>query len=293
MKVTVIANCQARPIADYVRLLGRDVAIVDVVITHLAKDADADRLEQAAAKSDFIFAQLVQPNYPASFVRSEVLKQRYGDRVLLWPNIFFKGQTPDLCYVTAANRARIVGPLGEYHSRPIIDAWLAGSSVDETEVLLLSGALDTTTVKDVADTSLEELRGREQQCDVGICDLIAEHWRARRFLFTFNHPLSELMLHVADRLLALTGQHAVLSLNGSHVSEPLCQFVPPAWPAIVEELGLEFPISTSSRGVQVDLSGGRVRPAPGTAYYTPRELIETFFRCYEVQKDLLPGCRFT
>src|SRR5947208_11955161 len=99
MRVTVIANCQARPVADYLRLLGRDVEIVDIVITHLAKETDVSRLEQAAAKSDFIFAQLVQPNYPVSVVRSAVLKERYGDRVVLWPNLFFKGQCPDLCYV--------------------------------------------------------------------------------------------------------------------------------------------------------------------------------------------------
>jgi hypothetical protein len=293
VQITVIANCQARPVAEYVRLLGRDVEIVDILITHLAKDVDAARLEQAAAKSDFIFAQLVQPNYPVQFVRSAALKERYGDRVLLWPNLFFKGQTPDLCYVTAANGARVVGPLSEYHSRPVVDAWLAGSTVDQTEVLLTTGQIDTTGLRDLVAASLEELRRREQQCSVGVADVIAERWQSRRYFFTFNHPVSELMLKVAQGLLACTGQRTALSLHGSHVNEPLCQFVPPAWPAIVEELRLEFPTSTSSRGVSVDLSSGRVRPSPGAAYYTARELIETFFRCYDVQRSLLAGCRFT
>jgi hypothetical protein len=293
VRVTVIANCQARPVADYLRLLGRDVEIVDIVITHLAKEADAARLEQAAAKSDFIFAQLVQPNYPVPLVRSSALKERYGDRVVLWPNIFFKGQTPDLCYVTAAGGARVHGPLGEYHSRPIVDAWREGLTVEQAERRLTSGQIDTTGLRDLVTGSLEELRQRERQCSVGVTDLITERWRSRRFFFTFNHPVSDLLLAIAQRLLTCAGKPPALSLNGSHVNEPLCPFVPPAWPAIVEALGLEYPTSTSSRGVPVDLSDGRVRPRPGAAYYTPYELIETFFRCYEIQRRLLDGCRFT
>jgi hypothetical protein len=122
---------------------------------------------------------------------------------------------------------------------------------------------------------------------------IAERWRSTRYFFTFNHPVGALMLGVANDLLAHVGQRPVLALHGAHVNEPLCQFVPPAWPAIVEELQLEYPASTSSRGVSVDLSGERVRPVPGPAYYTARELVETFFQCYEVQRGLLAGCRFT
>jgi hypothetical protein len=293
VRVMIIANCQARPVADYVRLLGRDVEITDILITHLAKDADAARLEQAAAKSDFIFAQLVQPNYPVEIVRSTSLKEKYGDRVILWPNIFFKGQTPDLCYVTATNGARVMGPLGEYHSKPLVDAWLAGSTVDQTDALLTRGQINTTGMRDMAAASLEELRRREQQCNVGVAETIVESWQSRRYFFTFNHPVSELMLGVAESLLVRSGQRPALSLHGSHVNEPLCQFVPPAWPAIVAELGLEFRSSVSSRGVSVDLSSGSVRPIPGAAYYTARELIETFFRCYENQRGLLDGCRFT
>jgi hypothetical protein len=293
VRVTVIANCQARPVADYVRLLGRDVEIVDVLITHLAKEADAGRLEQAAAKSDFIFAQLVQPNYPAPIVRSAVLKEQYGDRVVLWPNLFFKGQTPDLCYVTSAKGARVVGPLGDYHSRPLVDAWLAGSTIDQTETLLTKGHFDTTGVRALAAASLEELKRREQQCNVGVTDMIANRGQSQRFFFTFNHPVADLMLAVARDLLVCAEHRISLDLQGSHVNEPLSPFVPPAWPAIVEELGLAFPTSMSSRGVPVELSDGRVRFGPGAAYYTPRELIETFYRCYDMQRSLVEGCRFT
>jgi hypothetical protein len=175
----------------------------------------------------------------------------------------------------------------------VVDAWLAGSTVDQTEAQLTKGQIDTTGLRDLVAASLEELKRREQQCSVGVADTIAERWQDRRCFFTFNHPVSDLMLQVAQGLLTCAGQRTALSLHGGHVNEPLCQFVPPAWPAIVEELQLKFPTSMSSRGMPVDLSGGRVRPGPGAAYYTARELIETFFQCYEVQKTLLAGCRFT
>jgi hypothetical protein len=201
MRVTIIGNCQARPVAEYLRLIGSDVEIVDIVTTHLAKEAEQERLEQAAAKSDFIFAQLVQPNYPVQFVRSAVLKNRYGDRAILWPNIFFKGQCPDLCYVTAGSGARVVGPMEAYHSRPLIDAWLAGRGVEETERQLLNGEFNTAGLPFLVDASLEELRRREQLCNVGVADLIAEYWISRRCFFTFNHPVADLMIEVARQLL--------------------------------------------------------------------------------------------
>jgi hypothetical protein len=165
--------------------------------------------------------------------------------------------------------------------------------VEETERRLLKGEFDTSGLQDLAANSLEELRRREQLCNVGVASLIAERWNARRYFFTFNHPAAELMLGVATQLLACAGRPPALTLNGSHVSEPLSPFVPPAWPAIVEALRLDFPTSTSSRGVPVDFSGGRIRPMAGSAYYTARELIETFFSCYETQRVLLDGCRFT
>jgi len=293
MRVTVIANCQARPVADYLRLLGRDVEIVDIIITHLAKESDAARLESAAANSDFIFAQLVQPNYPIELVRSSTLKERYGDRVLLWPNIFFKGQTPDLCYITAASGARVVGPLGDYHSRPLMDAFLAGQSVENAERGLLQGDFDTSGLTDLVDSSLDELRRREQLCEVGVTDLIAEFWRERRCFFTFNHPAAELMLAVAGRLLSRADKPPKLVLQGSHVGEPLSPFVPPTWPAIADALQLKFPTSTSSRGVPVAFPGGRTLLGSGAAYYSSIDLVKMFFHCYEAQRNLLSSCRIT
>src|SRR5262249_53693050 len=153
---------------------------------HLAREADTVRLEQAAAKSDFIFAQLVQPAYPVQLVRSSALKERYGERVLLWPNIFFKGQTPDLCYVTATSGARVLGPLGEYHSRPIINAWREGLTVEMASLRLTGGQVELMALDDLVAISLQELRQRELQCAVGITDIIEEHWRSRRCFFTFN-----------------------------------------------------------------------------------------------------------
>jgi hypothetical protein len=293
MRVTIIGNCQARPVADYIRSIDTEVTIQDIIITHLAKEDDLGRLEQAAAQSDFIFAQFVQSNYPTKFLRSNVLREQYGDRAVIWPNIFFKGQTPDLCYATAASGARIVGPLSDYHSRPIIDAWRAGLSADQAEELLTNGQPNLEWLTGLPASSLNELKRREQYCNVGVTEKIAELWRIRRYFFTFNHPVSDLMMGVASDLLALVGQRSIRLAKGSCSSEPLGQFQPPSWPPIVAELGLKFPTCTSSRGVSVDLSSGSVQIRPSTTLYSPRELISAFFACYELQRKLIAGCRFT
>src|SRR5262249_13130713 len=154
-----------------------------------------------------------------------------------------------------------------------------GLTVEKAKQRLTGGQTELMALDDMVAISLQDLRQRELQCAVGITDLIQEHWRSRRCFFTFNHPFSCLLLAIADRLLTLVGRRPALSLTSNHVAEPLSQFVPPAWPAITQALRLEFPTSTSSRGVRVDLSGGLLRAKPGAAYYPPYELIETFFQC--------------
>jgi hypothetical protein len=274
------------------RLLGKDIEIVDVLITTVMKNTDQDRLEKAAAASDFIAGQLILPTFRLKFLQTAFLKERYGeDRVLVWPNIFFKGQTPDLFYVTTTDGARILGPLSEYHSRPVLGAWMAGLDVDQTETLLTTGRPNLGWLPGIAEASFVELNWRERGCSVRVSPAIKRNWRSQRYFFTFNHPTNSLMAEVAKELLALMGQPA--PSQEVAMTEQLAYFMPPSWPAVVEQLGLEFPTSTTSKGVQMDLSNGSVSLRQIATSYTSRELIDAYFRAYDVQRHLFAGCRFT
>ncbi len=199
-RIAVVANCQARPLANMIRLLAPDIEIVETTIVHLAKDAEADAALACYAASDFVFAQAVQDNYPTAFVRTSRLKEQFPQKVATWPNIYFRGQCPDIRYITSA-RGRVLGPLGEYQHIAIFDAWRDGLGAGATADRLLTGGDWVDRLAEEPARSLEELRARETHLDVSVTDYIAQHWQTERLFFTFNHPANRLLIQVACDLL--------------------------------------------------------------------------------------------
>jgi hypothetical protein len=281
-KIAVVANCQARPVANLIAILAPGVEITTVTIVHLAREADAAEALAHYANSDFLFAQAVQHNYPTPFVRTAGLKEQFGGKVVTWPNIFYQGQCPEIRYMTSGT-GRVLGPLGEYQNIAVYEAWRNGFGVAATVDRLLTGGDWVTPLADEAPRSMAELRTREARLDVGIADHIAAHWQARRLFHTFNHPTNELLLQVARDLLVHIGINPDMSRMLTEYPEALDQFVPAMLPPLVERLGLRYRGSTITKGVAVNFAdkvtvhGGKRVP------YPLQEFVETSFRCLDAQ----------
>jgi hypothetical protein len=67
------------------------------------------------AESDLIFVQLTRDSSRRFRPHREAAGGIPG-KVIVWPNVFFRGACPDLNYVTS-NGTRLLGPLGHYHNR--------------------------------------------------------------------------------------------------------------------------------------------------------------------------------
>ena len=281
VQIAVLANCQARPVADLLRSMNSDVEITSTTIVHLAKDAERDQVLSELEKADYIFAQGVQENYPISFVRTQALRNEFGDRLVTWPNIFFKGQCPDICYFTKPRSKRVLGVLGEYQNQTVYEAWCAGLDAEATRRVLLQGGEWTSTLSDTVARSFAELKAREAGLDVAISEEIQARWKAERLFYTFNHPVNFLLAKVAASLLARVGANCSTQAIGS-VREPLDRIIPPVLPPMVDTLGLAIPVETRTKGYEVEI-GETVRVVQKVAHYDLEAFIDLSFKCFEAQ----------
>lgn len=282
IRIAVVANCQARPLAYLLSMLAPQVEIVGVTITHLAKLSDEAEALRLYDDADYIFAQLVQDTYPTPFLRTRRLKQRYDNKVVSWPNIFYRGQCPELCYITRPGIGRILSPLGEYHNIFIYEAWRDGMSVSDTVSMFSNGGDWLERLIAEPEKSLEELKSRETDLDTTISSEISENWRTKRLFFTSNHPSSWLLETVARRLLNRISCDIQEDPAIHKYGEPLDRIIPALLPVVADQLGLNLPTGTLSKGCEIHLAE-EVRLGKSVIYYELNELVEISFRALERQ----------
>ena len=260
--------------------------ITGVGVVHLASSEDEAFVVGACESADVIFAQLVQDNYPIPFVRTNALKAAHPNKVVVWPNLFFRGQCPDLYYATGIGRQRLTGPLTEYHLRTVLDGWVDGVPVSETTTRIRDGSMASSL--DIGDQSLRQLRHREKMTDIQICDVIEASWTHQRLFFTFNHPRTALLEAVTRRLLQTAGI-AVTGKLPPRFREALNRIIPPMTHAMRQTLGLDFGEEDEPiRGMAWPPMAGN-RPIE----YALSDLVETFYRAYDAQAELARAAKLS
>jgi hypothetical protein len=282
VKIAVIGNCQARPIAE---LLGKqylNVEIVSIAIVHLLSDDDEREYDIQLQAADYIVSQSVADNYPCQFVRTSKLKEKYGDKVLSIPNLFYQGYNPDLQYIRIPGKGTLKGPLGDYHSKIIFKSWCENESL-----LLLSEKIDSieywrAEFSGVHESSLEELRLRELGLDVEILPDIKSNLDNQRLFHTFNHPSLYLLNMLVDKIaLAIglsSGQRKITQSN-----EPLNQLVAPISGFVMKQLDIKFSnVENRYKGLAAQLDG----TFSGEGYYDSSEIQKVFYDLYSLNSDL-------
>lgn len=285
MRVAIVGNCQARPLATRLTSLVPSIEITGLAIVHLLRDAQADEYAPVFEAADVIVAQQVAPNYPCAFVRTEALRNRYGTKILAIVNLYYAGYNPELTYVRTPE-GTVGGPLGDYHLEMVLDGWLAGASVDECVAALGDEAQNDVRYGAVPQRSLEDLARRERAADVKITDYI-ERQRARSQLFhTMNHPSNLLLDEYARRILAACDR-PVETERPLPPSEMLGQFRLPLNPAAKRWLGLDFDGESHYVGLGAAAATGTVPRFQGRATYSSSALVDAFYRVYDFHGDRL------
>jgi len=278
VRVAVFGNCQARPLSSALQAAIPDLEVLDVVVVHLAKQADADQTLAAIDGADLVLAQRVVDDYPTPFVRTGELRNTFGDRLLVWPNLYYRGYNPELIYLRDAQHRPLQGPFGDYHVSTIHEAWQDRLSVDETVERLKSVDFNREKFAPVPEQSLVELREREQDCDVQISDVVAEQRWQQRLFFTFNHPTSAALDALVTRVLALLGTRRETS---GEANEPLGRWRLPLNPWVKEEFGLTFPSRNNFQGSAVTYDGGAPAARGPGVPLNYRQLTREYFKVYD------------
>ena len=283
----VVGNCQARPLANIIRLCKPDWDCVEVTVVHLSKPGNAETDLEKLARADVIFAQSVGNSYFNAHLATENLREQLRADLFEWPNLFFHGQNPD-CFYLSGESGRIKSPLDEYHIKSIFDDWHGGHSVQEAvRNYTVDGLFDEETVERRVEASFRNLKMREEKADISVADVVAERWRDEPLFHVFNHPTSRILIECAERLLEIAGQKASEMPSPGALGEPLGRFVPPLSPALARLLGLRFLTSTFSMGIEVNWSDKESFRLGKPRSYDLGEFVETSFRIYEFHRDEL------
>ena len=237
--IAIVANCQARPLTTLLETCFK-VRCLEPIIVHLANDENAEDYWNSLESADAVISQFISDTYPCAAIRTIQLKQRYGNRLLLIPNLFYKGYTPDLRYIRLKGKPTLAGPLGDYHSSIIIHSWKEGLSQEQAQANYQSETIWEELYLDAASQSLQELRSREQILDIKISDYIEKEQSNQQLFFTFNHPSKHLLEQLAYRI----GKHLNLEPRSDYstasINEPLGRLQAPLHPFTKRQLALQF-----------------------------------------------------
>ena len=157
------------------------------------------------------------------------------------PNVYYDGYFPQM----QGNKYSPTG-VGEYavgagpfpgdaniekmwdnHSPEEIYACLAGEDFHAADV-----------VREKANASMEELKRREEICDVVISDYIRENFKKERLFFIPNHPKIKVIFELPERAFVKIGINAD-DMKPEMVKEPDMQVIP-IYPSVRKALDLEF-----------------------------------------------------
>lgn len=284
-KVGFLGNCQAQVMETWARQAGEELDIVAFPPIWLIEPSQVDATRDNIALCDYVFAQRLSDDFALTELATSRLKADFPGRIVSWPNAYFDGYFPGLGYrYTAAGK--ILGPLDEYHWRPIEEGYASGMSVTDC-----AGILDTDRIleryPEPVKASLQNLAERETGLDVMITDYVCGRLHYERLFYSMNHPVNSLMFELLHRCFGLVGERARLAALGEYAFT-LDKIVLPVLPAVRRRCHIGFAGPDSIIGVDVTFDGAGYTVSDRRREYTSLEAVESFYRIYEIEERRSP-----
>lgn len=293
ISIAIVGNCQVRPLAEILSACTQVNADIAQIIVHLSSNDSAQEHMALLENADLILSQLVAGNYPVAHVTTQHLKEHFTDKVVVWPNVFFHGQNPDLFYASGEQNTRVFGPLDVYHSRALIELWKQGVPPEEVQAEnYIPSVYSDNAIAEQVDRSFHDLAQREVHTDIKMCDYIKAHWQTKKLFHTFNHPTSHTIKALAAQIIDYLG----IGDNGDscidkEYNDWLGTIQPPVEKYMAQQLGLQYDVGTEIAGVELQ---GNESVIPGQyRSYTFNEFVAAAFDCYNAQRSTMNAVRFT
>ena len=205
-RIAVIGNCQARGVAEAIRILVPGVEVSTIPMSGLGRGG-LDAFAASLAPCDHVFSQ----PFPAGFFReggSEALAARLP-RLRLFPAIVFTAFHPDAVYVgdlAALARMRLVpSPLGTYHSAIALYGHLRGLPAERILALFREEVFARLGYLDAWDAAAADLIASSRAIGFDLSGDLLRWSRRGLFMHNINHPRLSVLGDVAARLLREAG----------------------------------------------------------------------------------------
>src|ERR1700755_1846418 len=131
MKVCIFGNCQAQHLEMMLGIAGENVELIRLKPVFEMQHADKEYVYAQFASADVIFSQRITDEYNIEWSASTAIRKAFGQKVVVWPNIYFDGYFPGVQYVYLDKWGKLLSPLGDYHFSQIRTAYAAGKTVSD------------------------------------------------------------------------------------------------------------------------------------------------------------------
>ncbi|GEM_PF-4446358 len=224
-KICVLGNCQGPNIAMALAAIADEpLSIVGLELMNIA--AQRDQILSFVLDADYVIACKVYSDEYMD-VSADVMRSRYGNRVIEYSPVHFTGVHPDI-FILGGYGQRVRSAMGDYNSRIVLSAYLSGMDSSQCESLFNEDIFGRADYFQEFGRSAAEMVHREEQLDddsIKIADWFLTEVKNSPLLYTVNHPNSRVFEHFAKLILKKIGitardvalEHVPNSLSGATV----------------------------------------------------------------------------
>ena len=279
LKIVVVGNCQARPIGYCLSKYNKNFNILEPLIVHLLTNSDIEVINHTLIEADVIVSQQLNKSYHIECLRTENLKQQYGAKLVVIPNIFLTKYCPDLVYISSPDLGRLPSMLDIYHSRIIFEAWSSNENIASTISRLDDKDYWNNEYRDNVSKSISELEKRDMESDITVSDIIENVSEKDRPFFTFNHPSNRVLAALSKRILMHINEPWTSNLNINR--EPLSSIIAPIFEGAKKAFDYKFDGPSYCVGFKPILNDGEVVSRGIRKIMSNRDFVEYSFDLYD------------
>lgn len=277
-KVCILGNCQAQHLEMMIRIANPDVSVERLKPVFMMSAEDREPVYAALERADLVFAQRIAQEFGQNWLASTEIRATFGDKTIVWPNIYFDGIFPGIQYIYMKGGWKLEGPLGDYHFAQIAQCFARGASLEEA-LDAFAGEKLLDLYPDPVGESLQRLREREADADLVISDHIEQRFAAERCFYTPNHPTNKVLGEMLRRM----GERAAIELDiAKAINAPyrLDEIYVATSAALVRKLDLPYDHEPSYLGREVLDAGPSGVSIGKPKHYDPAELTAAFYDVY-------------
>lgn len=198
-RIVVLSSCQAPPLARVIAAIA-DVSVFGCAISKTKDEHLAAHLMAMMDAADFVLSAPLSASWQP--FDEQNLRERLGSRLLTYHRPNFAALHPDLTYLRDPH---LKSPVGDYHSRIVVDSFLAGMT--EEQCIARFGRQEYVRMgfEDIARKAISKLHKNDASVDIKIADFVLENMKDKEILYTVNHPTQILNGYIAKEFLCRIG----------------------------------------------------------------------------------------